>query len=70
MNILNKKATDITLGGGDFTPEERESLRATRQASESGSEGTGGGGGVGRERKNVLTDEVIDFLSALIASNQ
>jgi hypothetical protein len=58
------------MGGGDFTPEERESLRATRQASESGSEAAGEGGGVGRERKTVLTDEVIEFLSALIASSE
>lgn len=48
----------------DMTEEERAAFRATRQASEAGvSSGTGG---TGRERRSILTNEVIALLTALM----
>jgi len=51
-------------GSSDLSTEEREAMRATRQASESGGEG----GGAGRERKTILTDTVVNYLSAIISN--
>ncbi len=49
----------------DMTEEERAAFRATRQASEAGD--SSGSPGSGRERRNILTDEVITLLEKLIS---
>jgi len=48
----------------DKTEEERAAFRATRQASEAGD--SSGSPGSGRDRRSVLTDEVITYLEGLI----
>jgi len=48
----------------DMSEEERAAFRATRQASDSG-DTSGGTTGGGRERRSVLTDEVVALLTEL-----
>lgn len=49
----------------DMTEEERAAFRATRQASEAGD--SSGSPGSGRERRSILTDEIIALLEKLIS---
>jgi len=47
----------------DMNEEERAAFRAARQASEAGD--SSGSSGSGQERKNILTEEVIAFITEL-----